>query len=66
MNFCRVAMPLFSGAFGGLLALAMMGAGLAIMGAPESAKRLLKNLAITLGRFALGTLVLHCLCAVGR
>jgi hypothetical protein len=66
MNFCKVVMPLLSGAFGGLLALAMMGAGLAKVGAPESAKRLLKNLAIALGLFALGTWVLHCLCAVGR
>ena len=66
MMLCRVVMPLLSGAFGGLLALAMMGAGLAIMGALESAKRLLKNLAIALGLFALGTWVLHCLCSMGR
>ena len=63
---CRVVMLLLSGAFGGLLALAMMGAGLAIMGAPESGIRLLKNLAIALGLFALGTWILHCLCAMGR
>jgi hypothetical protein len=63
---CRVVTQLLSGAFGCLLALGIMGAGFAMLGAPETAKRLLKNLAIAVGLFVLGSFVLNYFCAVGR
>jgi hypothetical protein len=46
--------------------LAVAASGLTMMVAPEAAKRLLKNVAIALGLFVLGSLLLNCFCAAGR
>lgn len=66
MLMCRVVMPLVSGAFGCLLVLAVVASGLTMVVAPEAAKRLLKNAAIALGLFVLGSLVLNYVCEAGR
>ena len=43
MIVCRLVTPLLSRAFGCLVALAIMGVGRAMLGAPEAAKRLHKT-----------------------
>ena len=53
-------------AFGLLLLLVIVASGFAMMVAPESAKRLLKNAAVSLALFVLGWMLLNSFCAAVR
>ncbi|MBZ5565097.1 MAG: hypothetical protein LAP13_22080 [Acidobacteriia bacterium] len=63
MNVCTDLLRLFAGVFEGLLVLAIVGSGLVMMFAPESAKQLLKNCAIAILLFLFGIALLRSLCA---
>jgi hypothetical protein len=57
---------MLTSAFGALLLLCILAAGILMMFAPQRAKELLKNAAVSLGLFVLGTMLLQSFCGSQR
>ena len=58
-GWCGNLLDLLATLFGCLLLLSIIASGFAMMLAPESAKRLLKNAAVSLALFVLGWMLLN-------
>ena len=65
-DWCGSLLNLLAALFGCLLLLSIVASGFAVMFAPESAKRLLKNAAVSLALFVLGWMLLNSFCVAVR
>ena len=65
-GWCGNLLDLLATLFGCLLLLSIIASGFAMMLAPESAKRLLKNAAVSLALFVLGWMLLNSFCVAVR
>jgi hypothetical protein len=59
-DWCGSLLNVLTTLFGCLLLLSIIASGFAMMFAPEAAKRLLKNAAVSLALFVLGWMLLNC------